>query len=86
MLTPIGVTSSAYWDAIKAGNTTHARITFTNQSVVLDDSDIVLSTGISINEMLNGDTDLVFGRSVCKQITTTLAEAFKYFRFREIEN
>ena len=77
MLTPIGVTSSAYWDAIKAGNTTHARITFTNQSVVLDDSDIVLSTGISINEMLNGDTDLVFGRSVCKQITTTILNSSK---------
>lgn len=71
MLTPIGVTSAEYWDAIKAGNPTHVRMTFQGQGIVLDDRDIYLGTGISLNDILNGDADLVMGKAVSKQVTTT---------------
>ena len=39
MITPSGVTSAVYWNAIKAGNPQHIRITFLGQGIVLDDSD-----------------------------------------------
>ena len=64
MLTPTGVTTSAYWDAIKAGNATHVRLTFIGQNIVLDDSDIDISSGLEITDIFNGDTDLVFGKAV----------------------
>ena len=70
MLTPIGVTTSDYWDAIKAGNRQHIRITFQN-GVTLDDSDVNI-TGIEINDMLNGDTGLSFGKAVMKEFTAKL--------------
>ena len=70
MLTPIGVTVADYWDAIKAGNRTHVRITFLESGIVLDDHDVYLSTGVNVTDMLNGDIDLVFGKTVCKQMTT----------------
>lgn len=70
MITPTGATVADYWSAIKNGNKTHARMTFTGQNVVLEDEDIYLSTGIQISDILNGDTDLVFGKAVSKQVRT----------------
>lgn len=72
MLTPTGVTVADYWNAIKAGNRTHVRITFLESGIVLDDHDVYLSTGVNVTDMLNGDIDLVFGKTVCKQMTTAL--------------
>ena len=72
MITPTGVTASEYWDAIKAGNTTHARITFLGQNIVLTDDDIDHSIGIQITDIFNDDVDLVFGKAVCKQLETSI--------------
>lgn len=69
MLTPTGVTAEQYWDAIKAGNPTHVRITFTEQEIVLGDQDIEYNTGITLTDVFNGDMDLVFGQTISKQIT-----------------
>lgn len=77
MLTPVGVTSSAYWDAIKAGNATHVRITFTGQNIVLDDSDIDITKGLEITDIFNGDTDLVFGKAIAKQIRVGIINSSK---------
>jgi len=71
MLTPTGVTYADYWDAIKAGNPTHVRFTFLGQNIVLEDEDVLLSSGVNLTDMFNGDTDLVFGRTLSKQITVT---------------
>ena len=77
MITPTGVTSAQYWDAIKNGNPTHVRIVFANQNITLDDSDIYLSTGVTVTDILNGDTDLVFGKAVSKQMTTAILNSSK---------
>ena len=66
---PSGVTAANYWAAIKAGKPTHVRITFLGQDIVLTDEDIDVSTGITISDVLNSDTDLVFGKAVCKQVS-----------------
>ena len=66
---PSGVTATNYWAAIKAGKPTHVRITFLGQDIVLTDEDIDVSTGITISDVLNSDTDLVFGKAVCKQVS-----------------
>lgn len=72
MITPTGVTASDYWDAIKAGNPTHARITFLGQNIILTDDDIDHSIGIQITDIFNDDVDLVFGKAVCKQLETSI--------------
>ena len=66
---PSGITAANYWAAIKAGKPTHVRITFLGQDIVLTDEDIDVSTGITVNDVLNSDTDLVFGKAVCKQVS-----------------
>lgn len=71
MLTPTGVTYADYWDAIKAGNPTHVRFTFLGQNIVLEDEDVLLSSGVNLTDMFNGDTDLIFGRTLSKQVTVT---------------
>ena len=76
MLTPTGITSANYWSAIKTGNHTHIRMTFTGQNIVLDDSDIAIN-GIAIHDMFNGETDLVFGKAVCKQFTANILNSSK---------
>lgn len=77
MLTPTGVTYANYWNAIKAGNPTHVRFTFLGQNIVLDDSDVYLNSGVVVTDMFNGDTDLVFGRTLSKQITVTFLNSSK---------
>ena len=65
------VNDSDYYNNIKAGNLTHVRMTFTGQNIVLEDQDIDLSAGVVVNDILNGETDLVFGKAISKQVTTT---------------
>ena len=77
MITPTGVTPSAYWTAIKNGNPTHVRMTFLGQNIVLEDEDIEISTGLTVYDVLNGDTDLIFGKSLSKEITTTILNTSK---------
>ena len=77
MLTPTGVTYAQYWSAIKAGNPTHVRFTFLGQNIVLDDTDVYLNSGVTVTDMFNGDTDLVFGRTLSKQITVTFLNSSK---------
>ena len=77
MLTPTGVTASAYWNAIKAGNPTHVRLSFENQGIVLEDEDIDIRSGLTLTDMFNGDTDLVFGKAVSKEIRTSILNTSK---------
>lgn len=82
MISPTGVTYSNYWNAIKAGNPTHVRFTFLGQNIVLDDSDIYLNSGVTVTDMFNGDTDLVFGKTLSKQITVTFLNSSKLNNLR----
>ena len=77
MITPTGVTASAYWNAIKSGNPTHVRLSFENQGIVLEDEDIDISSGITLTDIFNGDTDLVFGKAVSKEIRTSILNTSK---------
>lgn len=80
MITPSGVTAAAYWNAIKAGNPQHVRIIFTDQNIVLTDEDIDISAGVVIDDILNSDIDLIFGKAVMKSLRTRiyLSEKTKY--------
>lgn len=69
MLTPVGVTTSDYIDALKADSPVHVKMTFPAQGVVLTDQDVDISSGLTMNDILNGDIDLTFGRAVMKQLT-----------------
>ena len=77
MLTPVGKTVAEYTSAIRNGNFTHIRMTFTDQNIVLDDSDISMDTGLVVNEMLNGDTDLIFGKAVSKELNVSILNSTK---------
>ena len=72
MITPSGVTSAQYWNAIKSGNLTHVRMTFSGQNIVLGDSDIDINGGITISDVINSDYDLVFGKAVCRQFNARI--------------
>ena len=67
MITPTGATVAQYWQAIKNRNPAYVRITFAN-GVILDNTDIE-QTGISITDIINGDTDLMFGKAVMKSLS-----------------
>lgn len=71
MLTPTGVTVSAYNAAVKADALTHIRMTFMGQNLVFDDADFVQG-GVTITDILNGDTDLTIGSAVMKQVTAEM--------------
>jgi len=77
MITPSGVTSAVYWSAIKAGNPQHIRITFLGQGIVLDDSDVDITNGATLTDIINGDTDLVFGKAVSKQLQVSIINSAK---------
>ena len=77
MITPSGVTSAVYWNAIKAGNPQHIRITFLGQGIVLDDSDVDITNGATLTDIINGDTDLVFGKAVSKQLHVSIINSAK---------
>ena len=72
MLTPTGATITEYWNAIKSGNPTHVKMEFTGQNVTIEDEDIDVSTGVVVTDILNGDTDLTFGRAVMKEVETRI--------------
>lgn len=84
MLTPTGITSSAYWDAIKAGNPTHVRITFTGRNIVLSDDDISID-GIVLSDILNGNESLVFGKCVSKQATVAILNSSRLANLAWVE-
>jgi len=71
MLTPIGVTVSAYNAAVKADALTHIRMTFIGQNLVFEDADFVQG-GVTITDILNGDTDMTIGSAVMKQVTAEM--------------
>lgn len=71
MLTPTGVTAAQYNAAVKNNAQSHIRLTFADQNVVFNDEDIE-SNGIDISTLLNGDSDLVFGRAVMSEFNITL--------------
>lgn len=60
------------WSAIKAGTPVHVRMIFTDQNITLDDQDISIDGGLVVNDIFNGDTDLVFGKTVCKQVNVRI--------------
>ena len=60
------------WSAIKAGTRVHVRMIFTDQNITLDDNDISIDSGLVVNDIFNGDTDLVFGKTVCRQVNVRL--------------
>lgn len=64
--------NATVWDAIKAGTPVHIRMIFTGQNITLEDQDISLDSGLVVNDIFNGDTDLVFGKTVCKQINVRI--------------
>ena len=75
MLTPTGVTAADYWDAIKSGNKQHLRMTFPG-NIVLDESDIKVG-GVHIYDVMNGDIDLTFGKSVMRELNVQLVYSSK---------
>ena len=70
MITPTGITVEDYTNAIKNGNITHARMTFASGKV-LEDQDIE-SNGFVIRDVLNGDTNLLFGKAVMKELNISI--------------
>ena len=64
--------NATVWSAIKAGTHLHARMIFTDQNITLEDQDISIDSGLTVNDIFNGDTDLVFGKTVCRQITVRI--------------
>lgn len=59
------------WDAIRAGNTVHAKMVF-DQNVTIEDNNIDLSSGALITDAFNPDTDLTVGKAVCRQFTSRI--------------
>ena len=73
---PSGVTLADYIAASKAQSESHIKITFTNQNIELDENDIEMS-GISFNDILNGEQNLVFGKAVSKEIRVPILNSSK---------
>lgn len=76
MLTPTNVTKSEYINAIKNDAQSHARITFIGQNIVLTDEDIE-SSGIVLNDYLNGETILCFGKAVSRELSIPIINSSK---------
>lgn len=70
MITPSGGAKN-YWNAIRAGNPIHVEMLF-SKGTLLTESDIDISTGITIQDLMNSDSDLAVGKSVCKQFTARI--------------
>ena len=69
MLTPSNVTAAQFNSAIKGGEPSHVRFTFTGQNIMLMDDDISQSGGVILHNYLNADTDLTIGVAVRKELT-----------------
>ena len=85
MLPSSNITASDCWNALKNGNRTHVRMVFSNQDIWLEDEDIDINTGVVITDILNGDTDLVFGKAVMKQMRTRvfINDKTRYLRWND---
>ena len=70
MLTPTGVSRAVYSAAVMSGATQHARMVFDN-GITLTEQDME-SGGLVIRDILNGDTNLAFGRAVMKEFSVNL--------------
>lgn len=70
MLTPTGVSRADYSAAVMSGAAQHARMVFDN-GVTLTEQDME-SGGLVIRDILNGDTNLTFGRAVMKELSVNL--------------
>ena len=71
MLTPTGISVLDYVNALRADCPTHIRITFINKGIVLTDQHIEQS-GLRVNSILNGDTDLTIGRAVMSTVSIAI--------------
>jgi len=89
-----GVTRSEYWNAIKAGNRTHVRMTFVDQEyndepIVFDDSNVDINEGLILTEILIGDDEFKLGRTISTQIQTCIMNIDDlinyYFKLRNAE-
>ena len=68
MLTvPTGITYEQYMDALAKDNPSHLKITFIDKNITLTDQDIE-SSGMTIQQIFNGDTDITMGRSLMASI------------------
>ena len=70
MITPSGG-AQGYWDAIRAGNPIHIEMLF-SKGTLLTENNIEISSGITIQDLMNSDSDMVVGKSVCKQFTARI--------------
>lgn len=71
MIQPSVMTLAQYWNALKNDRPTEIQMIFTGQGVTLDSSDIDAS-GITISDILNGESKLSFGKAVSKQFTANI--------------
>ena len=69
MLTPTGITLANALAAFKTGCPTHVSLLFSTQSIELTDSDISADGGITLNAVLNDETDLTIGSAVSRELT-----------------
>ena len=76
---PSGITASDFYDIIKSGAPVHAQLVFGSgaNTIRLDDEDFDLSAGITVTEVLNGDTNITPGRAVMKQLTARIIRSSK---------
>lgn len=65
---PDGCDPIAYGDAVRAGNPMHIKMEFTNGPTLTDD-DIDVSQGVYLTDAFNTESDIRFGRIVCRQMT-----------------
>lgn len=80
-----GITQEDYYDAIRAGNPIHVEMYFSDQSITITEANIDISEGITITDILNGDSDLCFGKAVCKQLTAriVLDDSIRYVKWKD---
>ena len=68
MITPVGVTSADYTQAIRNGNPTHVRIVFPIQNRTFTDQHILSDNGITLTTVMNPDVDLTMGKAISTEL------------------
>ena len=76
MLTPSNVTVADFNTAVKNDAPSHIKMTFTGQNIVLEDEDIEVS-GMVLQNLLNADTDLTFGKAVMSSLNVNILNSNK---------
>lgn len=97
MLTPTGVTTTVFNNAMKADAPTHIKLVVGGVTLYTDE-DIDSNSGISLLEYLNSDEDLIVGRCMTRELTinflqtdankdpyTDLINGFEYYVGAEID-